>query len=133
MHWKLLPLLSLVAASAISAPASSHWAQEGTMTKAEILNRIIGNTMTGSTTDGTTYTEYYAPDGTIRGTEPTNGAYEGRWSVRDDDVMCWAYAPDYAIIGCVLLILKGDTVNFRLIDGHTEPPAKLLPGNPAGL
>jgi hypothetical protein len=47
--------------------------------------------------------------------------------------MCWAYPPNFAIGGCVLLVLSADTVKFQLINGSTEGPAKLLPGNPKGL
>lgn len=133
--WKqrILGILFAGMLAALPLVAQGHWMYPDALTRDQILATIIGNTMTGSLEDGSTYTEYYAADGTIHGTEPTNGAYEGRWSIRDDDAMCWSYAPDYAVIGCVLLYVEGDTVSFQLINGETEPAAMLHAGNPFGL
>ena len=133
--WKQRIAGFVVAAALTFGPllASGHYMYPDAMTAEQIRTTIIGNTMTGALADGTVYTEYYDPDGTIRGTDSVNGPYAGRWSIRADDVMCWAYAPDYAIIGCVLLTIDGDTVNFQQIGGHTEPPAKLMTGNPSNL
>lgn len=115
----------------VASPASAHYAWEGELTAAEIRATIAGNSLTGEY-EGKAYTEYYDADGTIHGSS-ADGPYKGKWSVRDDDLMCFAYEPDYAIIGCVMLFVNADTVTFRLIDGTEEPPAKLRPGNPEGL
>lgn len=116
-----------------SSPAFSHWAYTGTMTKAEILSEIIGNTVTGTTSEGSTYAEYYTSDGTVHGIDSKSGKYTAKWSIRDDDLMCWALPPSFAIEGCVLLIKNGDTVTYQKIDGSTEGPVKLLSGNPKNL
>jgi hypothetical protein len=113
--------------------ALSHWAYTNTMTKAEILSKVIGNTVTGATSSGSTYAEYYTPDGVIHGLDSKKGKYTAKWSIRDDDLMCWASATDSAIEGCVLLVIKGDTITYQLIDGSTEGPVKLVSGNPKGL
>jgi hypothetical protein len=115
----------------IASPAAAHYAWDGELTAAQITATIAGNSLAGQF-EGKDYTEYYDPDGTIHG-QTAEGPYKGKWSVRDDDLMCFAYEPDYAIIGCVMLFLDADTVTFRLIDGTEEPPAKLLTGNPKGL
>jgi len=133
--WKQRIFGVVLAATALAGPtlAESHYLYPDAMSGTEIRSTIIGNTMSGTLEDGTEWTEYYDPDGTIRGIDSANGGYNGRWSIREDDVMCWAYAPDFAIIGCVLLNIEGDVVSFQQIGGHTEPPAKLLTGNPLGL
>ena len=120
---------------AILAPSAafSHWAYTGAMTRADILSKVIGNTVTGTTSKGSIYAEYYTPDGVVHGVDSKTGKYKARWSVRDDDLMCWASASDNKIDGCVLLILTGDTIAYQLIDGSTEGPVKLLVGNPKGL
>jgi hypothetical protein len=130
---KLIGLVLMGASSAMPSLAYSHWAYTGTMTKAEIVAKIIGNTLTGSTSTGSTFAEYYTPDGVVHGVDSKTGKYTAKWSIRDDDLMCWAYGPSFAIGGCVLLVLKGDAVQFQLINGSTEPGAKLLRGNPKGL
>jgi hypothetical protein len=128
-------LVALGLASAILAPSAalSHWAYTGAMTKAEILSKVIGNSVTGTTSSGSTYAEYYTSDGVVHGIDSKSGKYKAKWSIRDDDLMCWAAASDNKIEGCVLLILSGDTIVYQLIDGSTEGPVKLLLGNPKGL
>ena len=119
----------------VSGPSTafSHWAYTGTMTKTDILSKVIGNTVTGTTSSGSTYAEYYTPDGVVHGLDSKSGKYTAKWSIRNDDLMCWASAKDSAIEGCVLLIIKGDTITYQLINGSIEGPVRLLPGNPKGL
>lgn len=118
----LLATLSLVPA------AQAHWAYPNALTKADIEAKVIGSTLSG-TIGGVTFSEYYLPDGTLRGVDSGNGAYAGRWSIRDDDAMCWAYAPSYEIAGCVLLVLDGDKVTLQQISGDVEGVVTLSPGN----
>jgi len=122
-------------AAIVSVPslAFGHWAYTGTMTKAEIISKVIGNTVTGNTSRGSVYSEYYTRDGEVHGIDSKNGKYTAKWSIRDDDLMCWAPAPGFTIEGCVLLVISGDTIRYQLIDGSTEGPVKLVPGNPKGL
>jgi hypothetical protein len=134
MTWTTKPtFLGLIVCTLVTPSlAFSHWAYSGTMTKAEILSKIIGNTVTG-TSGGSTYSEYYTPDGVVHGVDSKSGKYTARWSIRDDDLMCWATPPNFAIEGCVLLTISGDTVTYQLINGSTEGPVKLHPGNPNNL
>ncbi len=125
-------LLGAIALSLLADPAAAG--SRTTMSKDEIGQQIIGNTLIGSY-DGAPYAEYYAADGAIRGSVES-GRYEGQWWLRDDHTMCFKYGEavdGYWQGGCVLLSLEGDTVNFYRLDGSVEEPAKLLPGNPNGL
>ena len=124
--------LGLFAAIAsLPSLAFGHWAYTGTMSKAEILSKVIRNTVIGTTPSGSTYAEYYTPDGIVHGIDSKTGKYTAKWSIRDDDLMCWA--SDNAVEGCVLLVIKGDTIKYQLINGSTEGPVKLVSGNPKGL
>jgi hypothetical protein len=123
----------MTAIMAAPSLAFGHWAYTGTMTKAEILSKVIGNTVTGTTSSGSTYAEYYTPEGVVHGIDSKSGKYTAKWSIRDDDLMCWASSTDGAIEGCVLLVISGDTIRYQLINGSTEGPVKLIAGNPKGL
>ena len=48
-------------------------------TEAQIRQAIIGNTVSG-TEDGKPYTEYFLPDGHLRGMGP-DGPYAGEWRI----------------------------------------------------
>jgi hypothetical protein len=134
-HSRTLTGFALFCAALLALPSLgySHWAYTGALTKAEILAKIIGNTLTGSTSSGSTYADYYTVDGVVHGNDSKTGKYTAKWTVRDDDLMCWAYPPSFNIGGCVLLVLKDNVVKFQLIDGSVEPAATLLTGNPLGL
>jgi hypothetical protein len=128
-----LMVLGMLGALSTPSVAFSHWAYKGTMTKSEILSQVIGNTVTGTTSSGSSYAEYYTPDGVVHGFDSKKGKYTAKWSIRDDDLMCWASAANSAIEGCVLLVMRQGTITYQLIDGSTEGPVKLVPGNPKGL
>ena len=58
-----LGLLAVIAS--LPSLAFAHWAYTGTMTKAEILSKVIRNTVMGTTPSGSAYAEYYTPDGIV--------------------------------------------------------------------
>ncbi|WP_374384882.1 hypothetical protein [Dongia sp.] len=122
----LLAILSAVPA------AHAHWAYPNALTKMDIEAKIIGSTLSGVIGD-VSFAEYYLPDGTLRGVDAEKGPYTGRWSIRGDDAMCWAYAPSYEIAGCVLLVLDGDQVTLQQISGDIEGVVTLSPGNAQNL
>jgi hypothetical protein len=103
------------------------------MTTAEMMSAVIGNSISGQTEDGDSYTEYYAPDGTIHGASTKSGAYRGAWHFRQDQVMCFKYGDGPFDGGCVHLALDGDRLAFIRIDGTTEPSVRLIKGNPNDL
>jgi hypothetical protein len=100
----------------------------------EISRTIIGNSMTGESHEAGRYIEHYAADGTIRGKSEKHGRYRGTWWLRQEDqLMCFRYGDGAFEAGCVRLALTGDRVDFVLLDGTVEPPARLVKGNPENL
>ena len=124
----LLPALAAAGLFAVQAQADSM-----PMTTGEMQAAVIGNSITGQTEDGDSFTEYYAPDGSIHGVSKKNGAYRGVWHFRQDQVMCFKYGDGPFDGGCVHLALDGDTLAFIRIDGTTEPSVRLIKGNPNDL
>ncbi|HEY3147831.1 MAG TPA: hypothetical protein VGJ75_15850 [Dongiaceae bacterium] len=89
---------------------------------------IIGNSLSGRTESGDEFVEHYMPDGRIVGLSKATGKYEGKWSFRQDGLMCFKYGEGAFDGGCVHLSRGGDQVGFTRVDGSTEPTATLVPG-----
>ena len=89
---------------------------------------IIGNSLTGTSESGDQYAEHYKADGTIVGMSKANGKYQGKWSFRQDGLMCFRYGDGAFDGGCVRLSRSGDQIGFTRVDGSTEPAATLVPG-----
>lgn len=111
-------LLSGVAAAADQQPMSIE------QMKAE----IIGNSLAGLTDGGDAYVEHYAPDGRIIGLANSSERYEGRWSFRQDGLMCFKYGDGAFDGGCVKLSRDGNAVGITRVDGSEEPTATLIEG-----
>ncbi len=92
----------------------------------EIRSQIIGNTVDGLM--GTAFTEFYSPDGAIKGLSG-EGRYEGRWSI-EKDMLCFEYNEPF---GCRRIGLSGDTVSYITESGEADGSGTLLKGNPDGL
>ncbi len=94
---------------------------------------IVGNSMTGYSSRGW-WTEYYAPDGTIRGqwrSAKDNYRYVGKWSVAGK-LMCFDYGRHGKF--CGTLEVRADRVLFYPEGGKARgKSSKLLPGNPKSL
>ncbi len=89
----------------------------------QIRAAVAGNTVMGSMSASGAYTEYYAPDGTIRSAD-----YQGAWAIQGDK-MCFTYGEDPAT--CWGVQLAGDQVSW-LVDGATEGTGTIIAGNPNG-
>jgi hypothetical protein len=89
---------------------------------------IIGNSMSGRTEAGDAYVEHYMPDGRIVGLSKSSGRYEGKWSFRQDGLMCFKYGDGALDGGCVHLSRAGDHIGFTRVDGSQEPTATLIQG-----
>lgn len=89
---------------------------------ATIRDRIIGNTVTGTMSPESTYTEYYASDGSIHG-----AGYEAKWRI-EDDRLCFDYdeAPQ---VDCYRVRIDGDTVAWQR-NGEIEGKGTIVAGNP---
>jgi hypothetical protein len=89
---------------------------------------IIGNSLRGRTESGDDFVEHYRADGTIVGISKANGRYQGKWSFRQDGLMCFRYGDGAFDGGCVHLSRNGDQIGFTRVDGSSEPTATLVPG-----
>jgi len=88
----------------------------------QIKDRIIGNTVAGTMSPDSTYTEYYADDGTIKG-----ASYTAKWTI-DGDTLCFNYdeAPQ---ADCYAVMIDGNAVEWHL-DGETQGKGTIQKGNP---
>lgn len=84
---------------------------------------IVGNTVSGSMIASGGFTEYYAPDGVIRGPD-----YTGQWSINGSQ-MCFGYDGNPA--SCWGVRVSGNTVAWIGAAGE-EGTGTILPGNPNG-
>ena len=85
---------------------------------------ITGNTVQGTMSDASAYTEFYETGGVIKGVD-----YTGTWTV-EGDTMCFAYGTDPAT--CYGVRIAGDQVTW--MDGTTESgTGRVLAGNPNGF
>lgn len=87
----------------------------------QIEKAISGNTVQGSMVDGSRYTEFYAANGTIHGSD-----YKGHWHIKDNQ-MCFKYGEDPA--NCWSVEVEGDQV-FWVVDGKKDGSGTVVPGNP---
>jgi len=108
-------------------------------TEDQIRQAIAGNTISG-TEDGKPYTEYFLPDGSLRGVGP-EGPYSGEWRIngrelcersfaqRDDEA-----APNEGSLSdweCMGVEITGSAFAW-VVDGERYPATR-LPGNPNKL
>lgn len=103
--------------------------QTASLAETAVGARIVGNSMTGFSQGGW-WTEYFAPDGTIKGLW-RNKRYEAKWSIEGDKI-CVKYPTRGRT--CLLYSFEDDQVVFRKEDGSGGAREfKLLPGNPRNL
>lgn len=101
--------------------AASPVAAQAPLTGPDIVALVSGNTVTGTMLASGGYTEFYAPDGTIRGKD-----YTGAWTV-EGDTMCFAYGADPKT--CLGVAVVGTEIRW-LADGAVTGTGMLVPGNP---
>jgi hypothetical protein len=108
---------ALLAALLVSAlPAAAQDLATGDAIRAA----ISGKTVQGAMTDTGAYTEFYAEDGTIRGS-----GYTGTWTVQDN-AMCFDYGEG---ADCWGVKLSGDAVTW-VKDGADLGTGTIVAGNP---
>lgn len=103
--------------------AAADSAQTGEFANAQIIrDRVVGNTVTGTMSPDSAYTEFYAEDGSIHG-----ASYEARWTIQDDQ-MCFDYdeAPE---IDCYRVKIDGDSIEWHRQD-EVQGKGTLVEGNP---
>lgn len=106
----------LAALIALPLPAFAQDLATGDAIKAA----IAGKTVQGSMVDSGAYTEFYAEDGTIRGS-----GYTGKWTVQDN-AMCFDYGEG---ADCWGVKIAGDSVTW-VKDGADVGTGTLVAGNP---
>ncbi|MDA1071450.1 MAG: hypothetical protein O2825_08630 [Proteobacteria bacterium] len=112
-------------ALALSVALLGGPALSGQMLTGEELHTLLsGNTVSGTMTEFGPYTEYYAPDGTIR-----SAYHEGTWKI-EGDTACLTFDGNDA--GCWNVGQDGDMLQwFR--DGELLGNGIVEKGNPNGL
>ena len=126
-------LALVMSISAVAHAGDDFKVPEGVtvLTEDEIREKIIGNTMTG-TSGSKRWTEYYLPNGVIKGVE-AGEKYGGKWTL-SGSVMCFDYSGD-EYDTCDTLALEGTKVRFFKLDGTPSDYAtgEILEGNASGL
>jgi len=110
-----LILAALVAGTTASAGSFAS--------KDEIQNAMADHTYQGGMLSGA-FTEYYAPDGTIKG-----DGYSGVWTATDKG-MCFQYGTDPE--NCWNLKIEGAAVTL-FKDGKVDGSGVVVKGNPNGF
>jgi len=125
-----LAILVIVLAAGLAAGfwyASPVRRQGGTLTGAEITELVSGNTVKGPK-----FSEYYAPDGSIRGREieDEDEEYLGTWHIQGDQ-LCVAF-PSHDYTSCLSISHdKGSAYTFA---GSGSPGRRtIIDGNPEKL
>ena len=101
--------------------------QSGSLAGAEIRELVSGNTVKGPK-----FSEYYAPDGSVRGreVEDEDEKYEGTWRIEGDQ-LCVAF-PSHDFKGCVSIAREPDgAYDFASDDRHGK--RTIVAGNPSNL
>jgi hypothetical protein len=112
MLTRLFPLFLTLASPVVAADLA---------TADQIKAAISGNTVQGGMLATGAYTEFYAPDGTIKAQD-----YSGSWSI-EGDKMCFAYGDDPAT--CWGVRLSGASVTWVGERGD-EGTGTIEAGNP---
>lgn len=97
------------------------------LTAAGIQAQIVGNTIEGSAGE-VEYTEYYAPDGVIRGLGD-DGPYAGQWTI-EGDKMCFDLGETKE---CNTIEVDGTKVRLLGDDGSPAAIGEIKRGNPGNL
>lgn len=100
------------------------------MTGEEITALLSGNSMTGVTSKGVEWTEFYTPSGEIRGISKGE-RHSGSWSI-DGDNVCFDY-PSWEYRVCATVSpASGSKYLFHNDKGQTNEYV-VLEGNPSDL
>lgn len=111
--------MRLGAAAIVAIATASSAAAGGFATKDEILQAMSDHTYQGGMLSGA-FTEYYAPDGTIKG-----DGYTGSWEATDNG-MCFQYGADPK--NCWNLKIDGAAVTL-FKDGEVDGSGVVVKGN----
>ena len=123
-------LLALVLVM-FSAQQQARADQPVVLTEQEIMAQIIGNTAT-SVGEAHGWSEFYQPDGAIRGRSVHADGQEhpmkGKWTVSGSE-MCFDYVGS-GDAGCWTISVAGNQITYYRKEKHKHQMATLLKGNP---
>jgi hypothetical protein len=121
-------LASVLVTFSAQQQAKAH--EEVMLTEQDILAQIIGNTAI-SVGEEHGWSEYYQPDGIIRGrsvhADGQEHPMQGKWTVSGSE-MCFDYAGS-GDAGCWTISVEGNEVTYHK-KGKDDVMATLLKGNP---
>jgi hypothetical protein len=112
--------------SAAAAPAATAAAK---LSGLAAWNALVGNTITGKSSDGDALTEYYLSNGRVKQLIDDETA-TGKWALKGNKV-CFIY-PDDEEESCYKVEVFGDVATFTDDDGDGRR-YQILKGNPKGL
>ena len=117
-------LLALVLIT-FSAQQQARADEPVVLTEQDILVQIIGNTAI-SVGEKHGWSEYYQPDGAIRG-RSDDGPYQGKWTVSGSE-MCFVYV-NSGDVGCWTISVEGNEITYHK-EGEHDMTGTLVNGNP---
>lgn len=135
--------LALVIGARLSSVAAadeiSVWKDEGSkavkhLTRSEVQRLVSGNTLSGSSSNGAHFLEYFEPRGFLLGARKGKsdaGGYSGWWEVRGER-LCVIYREFLGHDGCWSVETIGRSVFFVDDTGaviNQDRPVIVLPGN----
>src|SRR5262249_30178687 len=101
----------------------------------DLKRLVVGNSITGIYSSDAHWTEYYDPDGQIRGVDDGRGKYAGTYRIRGGNMVCFDY-PGHGDDWCTRISLAGDKVTLIEPSGEIDPGShdeRLIKGNPQQL
>ena len=126
-----LAILVIVLAVGLAAGlwyASPVRKQGGPLAGAEIMELVSGNTVKGPK-----FSEYYAPDGSIRGREieDEDEEYLGTWHIEGDQ-LCVAF-PSHDFTNCVSISQVQGGSEYDFVGAERHSTRTIIEGNPNNL
>lgn len=124
---------STAPAASESVPSASA-TPSGTPVASADLKALVSDRTFSGVYEGTPYTEYYAPDGTISGQEQGGDDYTASWEL-SGDTLCFTYPEDDPDSGpdCYTAQEDGSNVYWFNPDGSFSDATTYVEGNPNNL
>ena len=127
-----LAILALVLAGGVAAALWYWYAPPARKEGGPLTGAAIAALVSGSTIKGPKFSEYYLPDGSVRGREieDTDEEYLGTWHVEGDQ-LCVAF-PSHDYKSCVAVIQDKDG-EYTFAGSGSPGKRTIINGNPEKL
>ncbi len=124
IHLKSVLIIASILSSATVVLSAESW-----MNATEMRDAFAGRTLVGAYASGMTFTERYAPDGSIVYSDPRGDA-TGQWHISQQG-FCTFYDTDTMNGGCFLARQTGaNCFEFYIIEGQDTGPLPREKGTP---